>query len=126
MEDLKKLDDEIVKAAVAWCEEFAPNKPHASYSPETNALLKAIYNKKAAEAPKPLSAEEAKEIVIKGTKSIKTTLVQDFQAVLDADRASILKVLIHRIGASEPCARGANERDWIDGIIRETLSTREG
>lgn len=46
MEDLKKLDDEIVRCAEAWWGQFHLRKPHASYSPTTNALLEAIAAKR--------------------------------------------------------------------------------
>lgn len=115
MEDLKKLDEEIVKAAEALVDAYGQHGPWERQ--HIDSLRWHVAAKREAQRPKLLSAEEAYNLYWDAS-DLSLGRMKD---ILDADRASILKViegLPHYGSGTLECVKLSD--------IRSALSTREG
>ena len=121
MEDLKKLDEEIVRLAFRL---FDTERGSPEHEYARTDLFAAVAAKRSACRPKLLSAEEALEVYSPGLRICDPDL-PPMQRVLDADRASILKMADAAIDdLIEPKCEVTKRA--IKSAIRSVLSTREG
>jgi len=95
MTDIPALDAEIVKAAEAWFAK-APAEYRDRFHAEACAIFDAVAAKRAADKPKPLSAEEALQIYYPTEPVISeldASYIGDMTRVLDAAAERWLKVI---------------------------------
>jgi len=115
MTDIPALDAEIVKAAEAWFAK-APAEYRDRFHAEACAIFDAVAAKRAADKPKPLSAEEALRLYDASCGPLAVEHPKAVQAVLDAAAERWRVVIDHALDAQFPGGGNSHER-----AMRETI-----